>query len=63
MRIFAARLRNSGKFFEIFWVRSRKTSEERGSYLLVMTDRGCEVRRRDRPKDEEEKFIDKFEKR
>ena len=50
-------------FFEIFFPSARKTSEERGSYLMVMTDRRYAVRRSNRVKDEEEKFIDKFEKR
>jgi len=51
------------KFFEIFLVRSMMTSEEEVSYLTVMIVRRDEVRSRDRQKDEEEKFIDKFEKR
>ena len=36
MRIFAARLRNNGKFFEIFFPRSRKASDERRSNLVVV---------------------------
>ena len=51
------------KFFEIFLVRSMRTSEEDVSYLTVMTVRRDEVRSRDRKKDEEDKFFDKFEKR
>ena len=30
---------------------SRRTNDEVGSYLMVMTDRGCEVQRRKRPKE------------
>ena len=52
----------SGKFFEIFLPRSRKASEERGIYLMVMTERRFAARRRDWEK-EEEKFIDNIEKR
>ena len=63
VRIFAARLRNNGKFFEIFLLSARKASEEWGSYLEVMTDRRFAVWRSNRQKDEEEKFFDKFEKR
>ena len=36
MRTFAARLRKNGKFFEIFFPRSRRTSDERRSNLLVV---------------------------
>ena len=57
------RSREAEKFFEIFFPSTRKTSEERGIYLVVMTDRRYAVRRRNREKDQEEKFIDKFEKR
>ena len=57
------RSRKAEKFFEIFFPSTRKTSEERGSYLVVMTDRRYAVRRSNREKDQEEKFIEKIEKR
>ena len=57
------RSRKAEKFFEIFFPSARKTSEEGGSYLVVMTDRRYAVRRSNREEDQEEKFNDKFEKR
>ena len=57
------RSRKAEKLFEIFFPSTRKTRVERGSYLVVMTDRRYAVRRSNREKDQEEKFIEKIEKR